>query len=83
MLISGVIGATLTGMILDKTPAFKRLISICIVVFIITLCFFGLVLLGEYSHTLQFMLTVPFGFTLCAIMPAGLGLGVELTFPKI
>lgn len=83
MLLAGVFGATITGIVLDKTAAFKRLITISILVFLLTFALFCYSVLADCSHILTFVLMFPFGFSLVSIMPASLGLGVELTFPKI
>ena len=83
MLVSGVFGATFTGIILDKTAAFKRMIQVSISIFTLSLCLIIYFLLSKNSHTLVFTLMVPFGFSLVSILPSGLGLGVELTFPKL
>ena len=83
MLISGIIGSTVTGAVLDKTAAYKRLIQISILIFTVSLSLLSVSLLRDHSHVLTYLYLVPFGFSLVSIMPSGLGLGVELTFTKL
>jgi len=81
MLGSGIIGASLTGWFLDKTAAYKKLL-----LFLLSA---SLIIFGLLMH--QIIATKSFGMILCymvflgiamvSVLPASLGLGVELTFP--
>lgn len=84
MLICGIVGSAVSGVILDRTAAYKRIIQLAIVFSALSLgltCFF-LFTEGVAAKMFIYLTMVPFGFSIISIMPAGLGLGVELTFPS-
>ena len=81
MLGSGVLGAAVTGIILDKTAAYKRLLIILSVISIIamSLTAYGL---ADYASNAVIRFSVFWlGISMISVMPAALGLGVEITFP--
>ena len=81
MLVSGVLGAVVFGIILDRTQAYKRLLQVMMLSAAIAQ---GLILYNMISGgpdaLLCFLIGV-LGFTRFPILPTSLGLGVELTFP--
>ena len=80
-MFGGFLGVAVCGMILDKTSAYKRSIQVSILGSMLNLCFMAFITL-TYAPQALFLLTGLimglFGF---AVMPAALGLGIELTFP--
>ena len=52
-------------------------------IFSLSLSLFALSVMREQSHILSYLYMAPFGYSLVSIMPACLGLGIELTFPKL
>ena len=80
-LLGGFLGITVSGIILDKTSAYKRTIQVNIVACLIILSVLTAVTLTQAPYAL-FLLTGLFaGLFAFAVLPAVLGLGVEITFP--
>lgn len=80
-LFGGFVGATTSGIILDKTSAYKRFIQTVIFCAIINVAFLSWVVLSNASRTLFMICGFLLGFCCFSALPATLSLGVELTFP--
>ena len=80
-LLGGFLGVTVCGMILDKTNAYKRSIQVSIVGCILNFGFLAFVTLTYAPQALFLLAGLITGFCAFAVLPAALGLGVELTFP--
>ena len=81
MLASGFIGVSITGAFLDKTNAYKKLLIFLVM---ISFAFFGLLLhqfLGACSYGMIIFYMVILGMAMISVLPASIGLGVEITFP--
>ena len=81
MLGSGIFGAALTGMILDKTAAYKRLLIVLSVITIISTSLFSYSLMTFASNAMIRFFVFWQGISMVSVLPAALGLGIELTFP--
>ena len=81
MLGSGMLGAAVSGMILDKTSAYKILLIICSVIAMIAMCFIAYSMMHFASNAIIRFLMFWLGISMVSVLPAGLGLGIELTFP--
>ena len=81
MLVGGVFGAVVSGIILDRTQAYKRLIQVMMLAASIVLgLIYHNILTGGPVGLLYFLVGV-LGFAMFSVLPSSLGLGVELTFP--
>ena len=78
---SGVLGAAMTGMILDKTSAYKLLLIVLSVVAIISMSLVAFSLMTFASNAIMRFLFFWAGLSMVSVLPAALGLGIELTFP--
>ena len=78
---SGVLGSVISGIILDKTAAYKRLIQTLILIATVSLGIASYTLFTFSSNVLLHIMLFCLGFSMVAVIPSGLGLGVELTFP--
>ena len=81
MLGSGVLGAAFTGMILDKTAAYKILLIVFNVVAIISMSSIAYCLVTFASNAIIRFLMFWLGISMVSVLPVALGLGIELTFP--
>ena len=81
MLATGVIGATMTGIILGRTHAYKRLMQVMMVVAGISLGLMCMNLFAGGPEWCIYLYCVPFGLAMISVLPAALGLSVEMTFP--
>ena len=81
MLGAGVFGAAMTGIILDKTQAYKRLILICIAISMVAFMLIANNLLDGGTTAMLRLICFILGLVLIPVIPASLGLGIELTFP--
>jgi len=75
------LGSILSGMILDRTAAYKRLILILMIstLIFLSLEIFSIATFASDPILWFFMFGV--GLSMFSVLPAALGLGVELTFP--
>ena len=78
---SGVLGTFISGIILDKTAAYKLLIQILIPIATVSLGIMSYTLFTFSSNVLLHIMRFCLGFSMAAVIPSGLGLGIELTFP--
>ena len=82
MLGSGVVGAPITGVVLDKTRAYKKIL---VAMFMVSIVAFGLTMYScleeESNRSLVKLWMVFLGASMVSVMPVGLGLGIELTYP--
>ena len=81
MLVSGVIGAAFTGWFLDKTAAYKKLILFLIASSALLFSGVAIQMFGDQSLNMIRVYMVFAGATMVSVLPAGLGLSIELTFP--
>ena len=81
MLGSGVLGAAFTGMVLDKTAAYKILLIIFNVIAIISMSSIAYSLVTFASNAIIRFLMFWLGISMVSVLPVALGLGIELTFP--
>ena len=79
--VGGLIGIILSGIILDKTNAYKKtvlgLIACCIVTFVT----FAFLLVFGGNYLLIAVVTGLAGASLTSSIPTNLGFAIELTFP--
>ncbi|XP_056637621.1 uncharacterized MFS-type transporter C09D4.1-like isoform X1 [Diorhabda sublineata] len=81
MIVVGMIGAILTGFVLDKTHKYKE--TAFIIFLLSTLAMGGLALALEMKSKWMVYLAISiFGFFLNAYLPAGVEFASELTFPS-
>ena len=83
MIGGGVIGAALTGFILDKTAAYKKMIVSFILITALFLGLLGLELLTSKKMSYLLFINSVLGITMISVLPASLGLGIELSFPML
>ena len=81
MLGSGVLGAAFTGMVLDKTAAYKILLIVFNVVAIISMSSIAYSLVTFASNAIIRFIMFWLGISMVSVLPVALGLGIELTFP--
>ena len=80
-LLGGFLGVTLCGIILDKTSAYKKSIQVNMIACLLNFGFLTMVTINYASQALFILAGLILGFSAFAVLPAALGLGVELTFP--
>ena len=81
MLGCGVIGTSLTGWLLDRTHAYKKLLIIYMGISFLVICLFTLQILTSKSFGVILVCMALLGIAMTSVMPAGLGLGIDLTYP--
>lgn len=77
----GLIGLISSGIILDKTNAYKKALLFQILLCILTFVIFALLLLFEGNYILIAFVTALAGGCITSAVPTGLSFAIELTFP--
>lgn len=81
MIILGLVGATVTGMIVDKYKRFEEVIKGCFCLAALGSCAFPIVSRFPNMGIVIAIVLAIFGFLGFGIYPVGLELGVEVTYP--